>query len=298
MPPDNELNVIPVDTLQEWAENCIAKLRQYALDKPGSDAAQRFATALSSVRTVEIEELDGQAFDLDADKLTLNAAPLWRTFAIVYEEMSDEALELDPEQIMPLCKMILAIFLLHELRHIDQRLEKYEDVQKLKEFGFAPLIAELDLLADRDALIAFSAIFADEFEGGEAEAFVTGLAFSPRYFFRAFDFDPKAKPHKTLRAVSLVLMLARNYCAEDSGSLPTVPLTAALSFYGLEALSEMEDRPFVIVAEQPSKRVYAIADNDWREAFAMIISAIETKDYEFALAIAMRIISVKEFRKP
>lgn len=295
MPPDNEINVISPSTLQEWAENCIGDLRKYARENPKSDAAQRFAAALETVRRVDIAELDDRAFTLESGTLILNAVPLWRTFAIVSEDVSAVNLDLDPTEIIPLCKMILAIFLLHELRHIDQRMDRYEDVQALKQLGFAPLIAELDLLADRDALIAFSALFAGDFEGGEEEAFQTGLAFSPRYFFKAFDFDPQSKPHKTLRAVSLILMLARNFCSHDSTIEPDVPVTAALSFYGLEALNELDERGFVIIAEQPSRCIYQIADEQWSKALAQIIAAIEAKNYELALANAMAIVQVKEF---
>ncbi|MDP4575590.1 hypothetical protein Q9K02_10620 [Qipengyuania sp. G39] len=297
MPPDNDVTVITASTLQEWAENCIGRLRSYAETKPESDAAHRYAEALRSVRRVEIAELGDRAFNLEGDTLTLNATPLWRTFEVVFEDISDEDLQLDPGQIIPLCNMILAIFLLHELRHIDQRVERFEDVQVLKSLGFSPLVAELDLLADRDALIAFSALFRNDFEDGEMEAFETGLAFSPRYFFKAFDFDPAKKPHKTLRAVSLILMLARIYCAKNSPEKPIVSLDAALSFYGLEALNDMEDRPFVILAEQPSRRIYQIADADWSVALARIIASVEKRDYDGALALGMLIIENKEFPK-
>lgn len=295
MPPHDQFEVIESDVIQEWAEDCISKLRKHAERKPEGDAAQRFAAALSNVKRVTVSDLKDRAFYLSSGTLTLNAVPLQKTFEIILQEVSSESIELDPSEFMPLCKMVVAIFLLHEMRHIDQGVERYEDIQTLKELGFSPLIAKFDLLADRDALVAFSQIFSDTFDGDELLAFKTGLAFSPRYFFRAFDFDPLTKPHKTLRAVSLILMLARIFQSQEPDRTPKVCLTAALSFYGLETLDELEERPFVIVAEQPSRRLYAIADLEWRSALATIIRAVEAKDYDSALGYAMAIVKAKEF---
>ncbi len=295
MPEENETSLIAAETVQDWAEDCIARLRKFAADNPTDEVSRRFEAALREIKNVDVRKLDRRAFILSEGLFTLNAVPLSRVFQTVLEELSIDELELDPQEIIPLCRMIVAIFLLHEMRHIDQGVERFEAIQSLKELGFSPLIAELDLLADRDALVAFAAIFADDFGGDSLEAFATGLAFSPSYFFKAFDFDPKTKPHKTLRAVSLILMLARIYSARDAGVKANIDLTAALSFYGLEAIGETTPARFVIIAEQPSRRIYQIADEDWSNALAEIITAVEERDYGQALAFAMDIVKRREF---
>ncbi len=290
--PSNEEKTDDVYLAEAWATDCVQRLRQLALSDPSHQAAVRYAAALSMIQDIRIRSLGQEAFQIEGQTLVLNADSLERVFRTVDDDLGRGGEGLDPAEFAFLCQMITAVFLLHEMRHIDQGIGSYSDVKKIQGLGLAPLIAEFDLLADRDALLIFSEIYG-EFFSSRLEAFQSGLWLSPNYFFRAFEFNPKEKPHKFLRAASLMLMLARtNEVTSPGTSYP--PVDSVISFYGLEANALDHSRPFALIAEQPFRRVYAIADEDWQNWLMNMMNYFEEKNFRMAFACSCQIVREKE----
>lgn len=295
------LSLISSANLEHWAEECLLRLRRHASEHPGSATAIRFGRSLRLIGDITLGDTGEAAFRLDNGIFILNPEPLVQVFLRIRGEMfpdNGQLFGLSSELFLKYCQFVLAVYLFHEMRHIDQHIDDFEDIQTLKSIGLPSLVAEFDLLADRDAIVAFAEIYqGGEIGGGYLEAFKVGLSFSTSYFFHNFEFSPKLKPHKSLRAVGIVVMLARLLVAEDYPNIePKTSLDSALTFYGIEGLGDDSSlQGFAIISEQPSRSIYQIGDGAWASALYGMLEAIEKHNFDLAIAIAMRVVRDKEF---
>lgn len=289
---EQEHLILPHSRISDWANDALIALRRIVASRTDDRVVIGFAKAVQAVSRIEIGHSGDAAFSLNAGVMRLNAEPLARVFTLIAEDLGidqDQKSALRPSDYLLYAEAAVALFVLHELRHIDQGLSEFKDVQTLKGMGLAPLIAELDLAADRDAIMAFSLIYADRISDGDYyDAFKIGLSFSPWYFFRAFSFDPKIKPEKALRAASIILMLARSLISEKYNCVPSTPLDSMLSIC-LPVTTELASG-FVILADQPSRHIYKICDKTWSDGLADILVSIENIDMPRAIGIAMNLV--------
>lgn len=125
-----------------------------------------------------------------------------------------------------IAKNAIALYVLHEIRHVSQELEQYSSIQELKAIGQQDLIAHFDLLADVSAAKDFASFrlwakrsFDDQ---GWNSLFVEALFVNVFYCIPTFDF-PIASNWKMGRAIGLVLSLSRSTIIQDNLSYFRLP---------------------------------------------------------------------------
>ena len=140
------------------------------------------------------------------------------------------------------------------------------------------------MLADRDAASAFAHLKSANYpDTPYLEHFQEALYFSAQYFFKTFEFS-KRRPHKVLRSVGLILMLGRLIETEGNHSLSyEIPLDSTISLQGLGLTG-----PYILLAEQPAKKLALIASDSQADEIAEIIEAIEDNDFDLALGLGSR----------
>lgn len=283
--------------LEDWANDAFSGLKKLVEHNVDARITDAFTNACEFVQDIKFGHTGASAFRLEGSTMLLNASHLVRVFELISADLAadDAGSGIHPDSYLLYTSFAVALFTLHELRHIDQNMASFEDVQILKSLDMAFVIAEFDLLADRDAVMAFALIFADAAAGGSyLEAFKIGLFFSKQYFFRSFSFDPKSKPHKALRAASMLLMLARFAVHESCAQNLKTPLDAALIIVATSppAASSYQYH-FVVLADLPSRHIFHISDLSWSDGLASLLVAIENEDTDRALIIATTLVEAK-----
>jgi hypothetical protein len=145
------------------------------------------------------------------------------------------------------------------------------------------VIAELDLLADRDAACAFAEMQSDDRDRTSyLEAFQEALFFSVNYFFETFDFSKRSRPHKVLRSVGVFIMMGRLLATQDHWEEDyAVPLDSTISLRGMTISG-----PYLLFAEQPWKQLLMVATDAEAALIGDIIEAVEQKDMGLALGLS------------
>lgn len=278
------ISVLEDSILIGWATEIITSARSASLAAPGSLIATRFGTVLHSLSEIVLDDtLDG-SFDIVGGVLKLQPRFIQKTLNFVISELARDENGIAPSEYMIVCKDVFCVYLLHELRHVEQGIGKYSTIRQLKEFRFAEIIAEFDLLADRDAASAFAILKSDNDDQiAYLEHFQEALFFSAQYFFRTFEFS-KRRPHKVLRSVGLILMLGRLIETSGNHGLDyAIPLDSTISLQGLDLTG-----PYILLAEQPAKKLALITTALQADEIGEIIEAIEDNDFNLALGLGSR----------
>lgn len=284
---ENDLISLDESIALALATDTIVRARQCAAKNPAGIIGSRFSTVLSQIDDVQFSGKVEGSFDLQSRVLTLNPDPIDKIIRSVLGSLQDK--DVPAENHFSIIQAVFTVYLFHELRHVEQGIGKYQTVKLLKKFAFAELIAELDLLADRDSAAAYAELNNTTGEYDEYLAlFKSALYFSVDYFFNSFDFSQKRRPHKVLRAVGLIMMLGRLMAYDDiesqkskSKTISDIPLDSAIVLRGMTPMG-----PYVLLAEQPTKRLAFIAAEGQADVIAQIIEAIEAKNFGLALAFA------------
>lgn len=116
-------------------------------------------------------------------------------------------------QRITIAKNAIALYILHEIRHVSQELEQYSSIQQLKSIEQNDLIAHFDLLADLSAAKDFASfrVWTERpFNHNDWNSlFVEALFVNVFYCIPIFDF-PIESNWKMGRAIGLVLSLSRS----------------------------------------------------------------------------------------
>lgn len=249
-----------------------------------------FGAALRKVTAFRIEIFSGGAFRFEPETghFIINAQPLTMLFDRVAADIHQaiERGEDAPQDLLPLVqKQVFRVYLLHEIRHIPQGVGDYSVVQDLKKIAGPEIMAELDVLADRDAAAAFAALeclIFDETRESYLRLFQRALFFSGQYSFPVFKFTAD-RTFKMARAIAVTFMAARISCAKnlkDDAGGHTLPLDSCLlvkvakDYTSYAVMTGNPDTQVVsVVCEVPDDRlkklVRAIEDNDFDEALNM-----------------------------
>jgi hypothetical protein len=254
----------------------------------------RYSDTVSAIERVDVETLDDRAFSLKEGVLTINRIPLSalaRYIRADFVACREGARHVpDPAMIDAVIKRTALLFLFHELSHVRQGVGRYESVAKLKQLAGANVMADLDLIADRDAAIVVSGLLA----GGkldrreQLQAFKSMLFLMGQYCFPVFGFSRENLP-KMARAVGLVLMAARLSAADwvegwskDDESLA---LDSCLMCYPGADLSSLS-----LHILEPSPRILTVEADLPDQDLAQLVASIETGAFEHAISCGCSIL--------
>ena len=258
----------------------------------GSDAIaaelqKKYLAAVADVEHVTIETLatDHGAFLVDEGRLRISEEPIARLLIFALEDIrgraTDDPAERYPDEIPELLERVFVDYILHELRHRTQGIGDYNIVQQLGNAGGKDVIAEFDVVADRDAAFTYAAIHAEGDGRNEFLAsFKEALFLSCAYFFPVF--RPSIdRPDKIARAIAVLLMAARlsdkalNDPIVEGDALPLdAPLFATLS---------LGENQLAIYKAEPSKRLLAVATDRAGDGVSDLVAKVCDGDFDSAL---------------
>lgn len=232
------------DELAAFAQVALERISAIIAEdgKVPSKLRKAYTGAISDIAKVSIRplaELDG-AFKVESDELIVSEGHVARIIDAVNVEMMRRHLSgeviVSVEEIRSVYQQVFITFVMHELRHRTQGVERLDDVSKLRCLATPSAMVRLDVNADADAATACAAIFGNYTQRREyLRAFQSAIALSLEYFFQAFPFA-EAKHHKIERAAGIFIMAGRLALAEladhqfEDPSLPLdTPLWVSLS---------------------------------------------------------------------
>ncbi|MBW6527195.1 hypothetical protein KZ813_10120 [Sphingomonas sp. RHCKR7] len=295
--PDVQIDLL--GRLEDGAAKACAKLTSYTCGD-GAHAAElngKFYDAVASVGSVTIKSLAASAgaFMLNGGVLAIDEEPVSRILSAVVEvvrrEFDERGEVLDVSELPALLERVFVTYLFHEIRHTSQGLSLHGNVKELKSIAGPSVMAEYDALADRDAALAFSAIYA---ESDTRESLLAtlreALFYSTQFFFRAFPV-PENRPDKIARAMAVLFMAAR-LVDEKSSGIPEenseFPLDSPL-YVTLSACR----RKLAIHRGEPFKTLIGFANDE--EGVSALSSHICKGEMVAALALATEIMKKVEF---
>lgn len=257
----------------------------------GSDAlamelAEKFLAAVADVERITIESIaqGSGAFLVENGTVRFDEEPVAKLLEFVIKDVagqSEGGHTLAPEEIPDLLEKVFVTYVLHELRHRTQGVQKYSAVRELKNIAGQGAMAEFDVLADRDAVYAFAAV--ENSSGSRIDflsAFREGLFLSTAYFFRVFKPTPD-RPDKLARVIGVLLMAARlsgRDLSEPVVERDDLRLDAPL----MVKLSTGRNQLAIYKAE-PSKRLLAVAKDEAGDNVSGLVADVEQGCFDAAL---------------
>ncbi len=229
---------------------------------------RKFLGAIRDIERVTIERLARArgAFEVHDGVLRISETPIAHLLTVIVNDIEHQidsgAVAIDAVDVPDLLERVFAQYIFHELRHRTQGLTQHSDVQALKALGAADLVADYDVLADRDAACAVATVYAkDGTRNAYLSTFKEALFFSTNYFFQVFPI-PSSRPDKIARAMSVLFMAARlavrdlndNDTVEENSEFPLdAPLKVTIS---------TKDKMLAVHLGEPSPRLLGFANDD------------------------------------
>lgn len=157
-------------------------------------------------------EVDG-AFIISGEEITFDLNPILDILFCVVDQVKSieekKGLYLDPTEIVAMQEDAVIIYCLHELRHISQGLATKSHVVEMTSVSGKEKLAELDIVADRDAMSAYAFVKSGGNDTLEyLDYFSKALYYSISIFLNVFNFSID-RLDKFSRAAGLVLMQSR-----------------------------------------------------------------------------------------
>ncbi len=262
-------------------------------DARACELFDKFQPAISDIDQVRIAPLsdDEGSFVVRDRILYINEDPVARLLHAVTTEFERRSAANDsipdPAELPTLLESVFTDFLLHELRHRTQGVETYDTVQRLKAVGGNSAMAELDVLADRDAAWAYAAINVGWGNRSEFLAsFREALFLSSAYFFKIFPI-PSGRHDKIERAIGVLLMAARLANLQFANTVverSELPLDAPISI----VLSSTRNS-LAIYKGEPSKKLLGVAND--ADGVVQLVVDVGNGNFDSALVRSVKMMS-------
>lgn len=265
------------------ARNACRDLTQLCHERgeQGSELRSKFLGAVGDIESVAIAPLPTScgSFEVRDGQLIVADEPVGRLVEYVRASVI-EAEALPAGSVNETLEGVFVGFVLHELRHRTQGVEQFGTVADARLAGGNAAIAELDLLADRDAAFAAAALKRGKSRQEFLLEFRAALYLSMHFYFRVFP-PHGERTDKIARALGVLLMTARltgiddlPNPLEDPALRLDIPLVAQLS---------VENMRLAVYRGEPHRQLLAVA-NDEHDELSRAVVSIRAGDFDQALS--------------